>query len=106
MIRKNRIIPEEWKKSASILKHKKVHTINQKTSRLFTLQTVPLKIFTACMQDTIFDFVMGNTCIDCKLQKGFLPKVSGTFKHTAHVTHTINLDQKKQRSVVITLLDQ
>ena len=47
---------------------------------------------------------MRNNYIDCKLQKGFLPKVSGTFEHTAHMTHTINQARKKKRSVVITLL--
>ena len=48
---------------------------------------------------------MRDNYIDCKLQKGYLPKVSGTFEHTAHMTHFINQARKKQRSVVITLLD-
>ena len=59
--------------------------------RPITLESVPLKIFTACIRDTIFDFIMPNNCIDCKLQKGFMPKVSGTFEHTAHMTHIIKI---------------
>ena len=48
---------------------------------------------------------MRNNYIDCKLQERVLPKVSGTFEHTAHMTHIINQARKKQRSIVITLLD-
>ena len=34
-----------------------------------------------------------------------MPKLSGTFEHTAHMAHIINKARMKQRSVVITLLD-
>ena len=82
------------------------HQLLQKMSVFkILLCSVPLKIFTACMPDTIFDLIMRNNYIDCKLQKGFMPKVSGTCEHNAHMTHIINQARKKQRSVVITLLD-
>ena len=39
-----------------------------------------------------------------KIQKGFLPKLSGTFEHTAQMANVINNDRIKQKSVVIILL--
>ena len=105
MIWKTGIIPEEWKKSARKLIHKKGPSYEPGNFRPITLESVPLKVFTACIRDTIFDFIMRNNYIDCKLQKGFMPKVSGGFEHTAHMTHIINQVCKKQKSVVITLLD-
>ena len=79
--------------------------MNQETSCQLHSTSWPWKIFTACLWDTVFDFIMRNNCIDCKLQKGFLRKVSGTFEHTAHMTNIINQARKKRRSVLITLLD-
>ena len=105
MIWKIGIIPEEWKKSASILIQKEGPSDEPGNFRPITLKSVPLKIFTACIRDTSFNFIMRNNSIDCKLQKGLMPNVSGTFEHTAHMTHTINQARKKQRSVMITLLD-
>ena len=40
-----------------------------------------------------------------KNQKGFLPKLTGTFEHTAQMANIISTARSKQRSVVITLLD-
>ena len=40
-----------------------------------------------------------------KVQKGFAPKVSGTFEHTSQMEYSINHARIKQRSLVITLLD-
>ena len=40
-----------------------------------------------------------------KLKKGFLPKLCGTFGHTAQMANIINNARIKKRSVVITLLD-
>ena len=53
----------------------------------------------------MFTFLLGNNLIEHKIQKGFTPKVSGTFEHTAQMAHIINQARTKQRSVVITLLD-
>ena len=102
MIWKTGIIPEEWKKSASIRIHKNGSCDELGNFWPITLDSEPLKIFTAGIRDIIFDFLMRSSCIDCKLQKGLLLKVSGTFEHAAY---TINQARKKQKSVVITLLD-
>ena len=53
----------------------------------------------------MFTFLQGNNLIEHKIQKGFTPKVSGTFEHTAQMAYIINQARTKQRSVVITLFD-
>ena len=84
-------IPCVWKKACTVLIHKK--------------GDVPLKIFTSCIRDSMFAFLNTNGFIEHKIQKGFLPKLSGTFEHTAQMANVINNARIKQRSVVITLLD-
>ena len=53
----------------------------------------------------MFAFLNTNGFIEHKIQKGFLPKLSGTFEHTAQMASVINNARIKQRSVFITLLD-
>ena len=65
----------------------------------------PLKIFTSCLRDSLFAFLIANGFIEHKLQKGFLPKLSGTFEQIAQMANIADTDRIKQRSVVITLLD-
>ena len=98
-------IPEEWKKACTILIHKKDNSDSPSNSRPITLQTIPLKVFTSCLRNAMFTFLLGNNLIEHKIQKGFTPKVSGTFEHTAQMAHIINQARTKQRSLVITLLD-
>ena len=73
--------------------------------RPITLQSVPLKVFTSCLRNSMFTFLQGNNLIEHKIQKGFTPNVSGTFEHTAQMAHIINQARTKQRSLEITLLD-
>ena len=53
----------------------------------------------------MFAFLSVNGYIEHRIQKGFMPKLSGTYEHTAQMSHIINKARNKQRSVVITLLD-
>ena len=66
---------------------------------------MPLKIFTANLRNSIFDFLIENNFVEHDIQKGFTPKVSGTVEHTSQMTAIINNARMKQKSVVITLLD-
>ena len=102
---RTKTVPEAWKKAVTILIYKKGDTANPENFRPITLESIPLKVYTACVRDAIFEFAMSNKYIDCDLQKGFLPKVSGTYEHTTHMAHIINHSRLKQRQVVITLLD-
>ena len=98
-------VPSEWKKACTILIHKTDETDNPANFRPITLESVPLKVFTSCLRNKIFTFLVDNNYIEHNIQKGFTPNVAGTLEHTAHMTHIINTARIKQRSVVITLLD-
>ena len=98
-------VPSEWKKACTILIHKKEETDNPANFRPITLQSVPLKVFTSCLRNKMFTFLVENNYIEHNIQKGFTPKVAGTVEHTAHMAHIINTARIKQRSVIITVLD-
>ena len=66
---------------------------------------MPLKVFTSCLRNAIFNFLSANNYIEQEIQKGFTPGLSGTFEHTAQMADIINKARTKQRSLVITLLD-
>jgi hypothetical protein len=83
----------------------KEETGNPANFRPITLESVPLKVFTSCLRNKIFTFLVENNYIEHNIQKGFTPNIAGTLEHTAHMAHIINTARIKQRSVVITLLD-
>ena len=70
-----------------------------------TLELVPLKVFTSCLRSSIYHFLVQNTYIECSIQKGLTPKLSGTLEHTSQMANVINMARLKQRSLEITLLD-
>ena len=98
-------VPAEWKKACSILIHKKGDTNDPSNFRPITLETVPLKVFTSCLRNSMFSFLKANNFIEHNIQKGFTPNLAGTLEHTAQMTNIINQARIKQRSVVITLID-
>ena len=98
-------IPHEWKKACTILVHKKGDSDNPANFRPITLESVPLKIFTSCLRDSIFSFLSQNHLIEQKIQKGFTHGVSGVLEHTSMMAYLINKARLKQRSAIITLLD-
>ena len=53
----------------------------------------------------MFAFLKANDYIEHQIQKGFLPKLTGTFEHTALMANVINAARIKQKSLVITLLE-
>ena len=48
---------------------------------------------------------MKKNYIETNVQKGFTPGMIGTYEHTAQLAHIIRQAKKKQRSLVVTLLD-
>ena len=88
-----------------MLIHKKGDQSDPTNFRPITLESTRLKIVTSCLRDSMFAFLSVNGYIEHRIQKGFLPKLSGTYEHTAQMSHIINKDRIKQRSLVITLLD-
>ena len=86
----------------------KKHALSSYTRRvihqnLLTLGPSRLKVFLSKYLLPVY--LNTNGFIEHKIQKGFLPKLSGTFEHTAQMANVINNARIKQRSVVITLLD-
>ena len=92
-------------KVCTVLIHQKDDITEPCNFRPITLEIVPLKIFTSCLRDSLFAFVKANGFIEHKIKKGVLPKLSGTFEHTAQMTNVINNARIKQKSFVMTLLD-
>ena len=98
-------IPHEWKKACTSVVHKKGDSDNPANFRPITLKSVPLKIFTSCLRDSIFSFLSQNHLIEQKIQKGFTHGVSGVLEQTSIMAYLINKARLKQRSAIITLLD-
>ena len=98
-------VPSEWKKACTILIHKKRETDNPASFRPITLESIPLKVFTSCLRNKTFQFLVENNYIEQNIQKGFTPKLSGTLEHTAQMANIINKARTKQWSLIITVLD-
>ena len=88
-----------------VLVHKKGDTLDPANFRPITLKSIPLKISTSCLRDSMFASLKANDFIEHKIQKGFLPQLTGTFDHTAQMANVINTARIKQKSLVITVLD-
>ena len=99
------VIPDEWKQACTVLVHKKGDSSEPGNFRAITLESIPLKIFTSCVCDSLFSFLSSNNYLEHWIQKGFLPKLSGTFEHTAHMANIIRKAKLEQKPLVITLLD-
>ena len=98
-------IPAEWKKACTVLAHKKGDTSDPANFWPITLKSIPHKISTSCLRDSMFACLQANDFIEHKSQKGFLPQLTGTFDHTAQMANVINTARIKQKSLVITVLD-
>ena len=98
-------IPLEWKKACTILVHKKGDTADPANFLSITLESVPVKIFTSCLRNSVNQFLFENNYIERKIQKSFTPKISGALEHTSQMASVINKARTRQRSLIITLLD-
>ena len=96
------IVPIEWMKAATILIHKKGDYNDPSNFRPITLESVPLKIFTSCLRNSVYAFIYENSYVEQRMQKGLTPTISGTVEHTAQMSNVINKEKTKQRSLVIT----
>ena len=98
-------IPNDWKQICTVLVHNEGNTSDPSNFRPITLESAPLKMFTSCIRDSIFSFLSSNNYIEHRIQKGDIPKITGTFDHTSQMAQIVNKARLKQRSLVITLLD-
>ena len=94
-----------WERACTALIHKKGDTSDPANFRPITLDSGPLKIFKYSVRYSKFSSLSSNNYVEHRIQKGFLPKLSGTFEHAFQMAHIINKAREKQRSHVIPLLD-
>ena len=102
-----------WKRDLIALAYKKdlnkdpshFRPITLQPFRPITLKPVLSKFFTSIFRNRKSDFCYKNKYIESNLQKGFWDYFSDCKEHIETLTHIINHTQKKQRSLVITLLD-
>ena len=102
---KKTVIPPTWKKTITILNHREGSTDNPVNFRPITLETVTLKILKSVLCNKVCQFLSSNRYIETNIQKGFVDGISGTFEHTSHLAYVINNTQKRQRYLIVTLLD-
>ena len=100
-----KVIPKLWCKAATVLIYKKGDKNDPSNFRPITLENICLKLLTSFIRDRLYHFLMANKYIETNFQKGFTPKMSGTWEHIAQLSYLINQSRKKQRSITITLLD-
>lgn len=101
----NSFFPTPWKKAVTILIYKKGSNTEPENFRPITLQPVLSKIFTSIIRNRIYNYVASNKYIESNLQKGFWEKISGCIEHTETLTYVIDHARRKQKSLVVTLLD-
>ena len=56
-------IPMSWKRACTVLVHKKGDTSDLSNFRPITLESVPLKIFTSCVRDSMFSYLSSRDSI-------------------------------------------
>ena len=81
-------VPAEWKRACTILIHKQGEASNPSNFRPITLESVPLKVFTSCLRNSMYSFLTANQYIEHNIQKGFTPNLSGTLEHTTQMVTT------------------
>ena len=102
---KGQNIPSVWEKAVTILIYKSDDPSNPKNFRPITLENVFLKVYTSYIRNQIFEYLKANDYIECRVQKGFIPKISGTIEHTQQLAYIIRHAKRKQKALVVTLLD-
>ena len=95
--------PIVWKWGITVLTYKKDSNKDPSNFRPITLQPVLSKVFTSTLRNRIYDFK--NKYIESNLQKGFWDNIPRCIEHTETLTHIINHARKRQRSLIIRLLD-
>ena len=95
---KGQNIPSVWKKAVTILIFKSDNPSNPKNFRPITLENVFVKVYTSFIRNRIFEYLKANDYIECRVQKGFIAKISGTIEHTPACIH-YTARQKKTENI-------
>ena len=90
---KGQNIQSVWKKAVTILIYKSDDPSNPKNFRPITLENVFLKVYAAFIRNRIFEYLKANDYIEFRVQKGFIPEISGTIEPTQQL-HTASIGTK------------
>ena len=98
-------VQKTWKHGFTVLIYKKGVSSNPANFRPITLEPVYLKVLSSIVRRRLYSFLVKNNYIESEIQKGFWDNIPGTIGHTEMLTYMINHDRKRQRDLVITLID-
>ena len=97
--------PKIWRRATVTLIHKKGDTSDPQNFRPIALQPVMGKIFSSCIRNRIWDFLISNSLIDTSMQKGFWPGINGVTEHIELLSYLLSHQKKLKRDVFVVLLD-
>ena len=93
---KGQNIPSFWKKAVTILIYKSDDPSDPKNFRPITLENVFLKVYTSFIRNRIFEYLKANDYIECRMQKGFIPKISEIIEHTQQLAYISDTARQKK----------
>ena len=98
-------IPTSWQCAAIRLFHKSGPTDDPTNFRPIALSNCDGKLFFALVSKAVLRHMIRNSFFDMRLQKGFLPDVSGCLEHSSLLSEALRDARAHQRSICISWLD-
>ena len=98
-------IPSSWQCATVRLFHKEGPADNPGNFRPIALSNCEGKIFFGLISQCAQQHMIKNKFFDHRLQKGFMPGVSGCLEHTTLLTEALRDAREHQRSICISWLD-
>ena len=95
------LCPYGMKKSVYSSCPKKDNSDDPANFRPITLASVPLKVFTSCLRDSVFSLLKQNEFTEAEIQKGFATKMAGVFEHTSMTPNIIDEARIYQLPIVM-----
>ena len=97
--------PDTWSESIIKLIHKKGDPKDPRNFRMIALTSTIGKTYHLLLAKRTTDFLVKNEIIDQKLQKAFLPGISGCNEHNLVMDEIITLAKKQRKTAHITFFD-
>ena len=98
-------IPPSWQQAVIRLVHKSGSPNEPSNFRPIALTNCDGKIFFALVAKSVLKHMTKNSFFDLRLQKGFLPGVSGCIEHTSLISEALRDARSHQRSICVSWLD-
>ena len=98
-------IPPSWQRAVIRLVHKSGSPNEPSNFRPIALTNCDGKIFFALVAKSVLKHMTKNSFFDLRLQKGFLPGVSGCIEHTSLISEALRDARSHQRSICVSWLD-